>query len=162
MPPRLTAVKNGAKNCHDKKGAFYRPCLLSVLWLAVKMANCVKIKMNDKAMRLKSSMLTVGNLAMVFKLDVSRGIYICSEEEGEIIIPTETGVFKVEDFTKTYVVNGDFTNQNATQFENTETEKGRGRERRHERGKNKVTDANATIKAEQCKSLNSAKHIFIL
>ena len=32
---------------------------------------------------------------------------------------------------------GDFTNQNATQFENTETEKGRGRERRHERGKNK-------------------------
>ena len=57
---------------------------------------------------------------------------------------------------------GDFTNQNATQFENTETEKGRGRERRHERGKNKVTDANATTKAEQCKSLNSAKHIFIL
>ena len=109
MPPRLTAVKNGAKNCHDKKGAFYRPCLLSVLWLAVKMANCVKIKMNDKAMRLKSSMLTVGNLAMVFKLDVSRGIYICSEEEGEIIIPTETGVFKVEDFTKTYVVNGEPT-----------------------------------------------------
>ena len=32
----------------------------------------------------------------------------------------------------------DFTNQNATQFENTETEKGPGRERRHERGKNKV------------------------
>ena len=57
---------------------------------------------------------------------------------------------------------GDFTNQNATQFENTETEKGRGRERRHEPGKNKVTDANATTKAEQCKSLNSAKHIFIL
>ena len=57
---------------------------------------------------------------------------------------------------------GDFTNQNATQFENTETEKGRGRERRHEREKNKVTDANVTTKAEQCKSLNSAKHIFIL
>ena len=39
----------------------------------------------------------------------------------------------------------DFTNQNAMQFENTETEKGPGRERRHERGKNKVTDANATV-----------------
>ena len=31
--------------------------------------------------------------------------------------------------------NRDFTNQNATHFENTETEKGPGRERRHERGK---------------------------
>ena len=49
-------------------------------------------------------------------------------------------------------VNRDFTNQNATQFENTETEKGPGRERRHERGKNKVTDANATTEAELCKS----------
>lgn len=62
--------------------------------------------MNDKVMRLKSSTLTVGNVAMVFKLDVNRGIYICSEED-EIVIPTETGVFKVEDFTKTYVVNGE-------------------------------------------------------
>ena len=44
------------------------------------------------------------------------------------------------------------TNQNATQFENTESEKGPGRERRHERGKNKVTDANATTEAELCKS----------
>ena len=48
----------------------------------------------------------------------------------------------------------DFTNQNATQFENTETEKGPGRERRHERGKNKVTDANATTETvvQLCKS----------
>ena len=46
----------------------------------------------------------------------------------------------------------DFTNQNATQFENTETEKGPGRERRHEDGKNKVTDANAKTEAELCKS----------
>ena len=38
----------------------------------------------------------------------------------------------------------DFMNQNATQFGNTETEKDKGRERRHERGKNKVTDTNAT------------------
>ena len=50
-------------------------------------------------------------------------------------------------------MSGDFTNQNATQFENTETEKGPGRERRHERGKNKVTDANATTETVQlCKS----------
>ena len=67
-----------------------------------------------------------------------------------------------QETTRTFDNKEDFTNQNATQFENTETEKGRGRERRHERGKNKVTDANATTKAEQCKSLNSAKHIFIL
>ena len=46
----------------------------------------------------------------------------------------------------------DFTNQSATQFENTETEKGPGRERRHERGKNKVTDTNATTEAHLCKS----------
>ena len=35
-------------------------------------------------------------------------------------------------------ITGDFTNQNATQFGNTETEKGPGRERRHERGKTKL------------------------
>ena len=47
----------------------------------------------------------------------------------------------------------DFMNQNATQFENTETEKGPGRERRHECGKNKVTDAKATTETVQlCKS----------
>ena len=44
------------------------------------------------------------------------------------------------------------TNQNATQFEKTETEKGPGRERRHERRKNKVTGANATTETELCKS----------
>ena len=49
-------------------------------------------------------------------------------------------------------VNRDFTNQNATHFENTETEEGPGQERRHERGKNKVTDANAATEAELCKS----------
>ena len=78
-------------------------------YVAVKMANCVKIKMNEKVMRLKSSTLTVGNLAMIFKLDMDQGIYICCEEEGEIIIPTETGVFNVEDYSKTYVVNGEPT-----------------------------------------------------
>ena len=44
-------------------------------------------------------------------------------------------------------------NQNATQFGNTETEKGLGRECCLERGKNKVTDANATsLEAELYKS----------
>ena len=76
-------------------------------YVAVKMANCVKIKMNEKVMRLKSSTLTVGNLAMIVKLDMDQGIYSCCEEEGEIIIPTETGVFNVEDYSKTYVVNGE-------------------------------------------------------
>ena len=72
----------------------------------MKMSNCVKIKMNEKVMRLRSLTLTVGNLAMIFKLDINRGIYICCEEEGEIIIPTETGFFNIEDYGKTYVVNG--------------------------------------------------------
>ena len=58
-------------------------------------------------MRLRSSTLTVGNLSMIFKLDVNQGIYICCEEEGEIILPTESGLFNVEDYAKTYVVNGE-------------------------------------------------------
>ena len=41
---------------------------------------------------------------MIFKLDVNQ-VYICREEEGEIIIPTETGFFNVGDYAKTYVVN---------------------------------------------------------
>ena len=45
--------------------------------VAVKMANCVKIKMNENVMRLRSSTLTVGNLAMIFKLGINQGIYIC-------------------------------------------------------------------------------------
>ena len=56
--------------------------------------------------------------------------------------------------------NRDFTNQNATQFEKTETKKGPGRERRHERGKNKITDANATTEKEQCKSFKLRKTHF--
>ena len=55
------------------------------------MVNCVKIKMYEKVMRFKPSTLTVGNLAMIFKLDVNQGIYICKDEV-EIIIPTETGL----------------------------------------------------------------------
>ena len=74
------------------------------------MANlCIKIKMQETALRLRSSTLTVGNLAMIFKLDINQRIYICSEEGGEMIIPSETGVFNVEDYDKTYVVNGEPT-----------------------------------------------------
>ena len=54
--------------------------------------------------------------------------------------------------TRSHVTLNASANQNATQFENTEIEKGPGRERRHERGKNKVTDANATTETELCKS----------
>ena len=53
------------------------------------MADCVKMKMNEKVMRLRSSTLTAGNLSMIFNLDVNQVIYICFEEEGEIILPTE-------------------------------------------------------------------------
>ena len=42
-------------------------------FVAVRIANCIKIKMNGKVTRVKS--LTVGNLAIIiFKLDVNQGI----------------------------------------------------------------------------------------
>ena len=50
-----------------------------------------------------SSTLTVGNLSMIFKLDVNQGIYIYCEEEGDIILPTELGLFNIEDYAKTYL-----------------------------------------------------------
>jgi len=65
--------------------------------------------MNEKVMRLRCSNLTVGNLAMIFKLDINHGIYSCCEEEGEIIIPTETGFFNIEDYAKMYAVNSEPT-----------------------------------------------------
>ena len=43
-------------------------------FVAVRMANCVTIKMNGKVTRLRS--LTVGNLAIIFKLDVKQRICI--------------------------------------------------------------------------------------
>ena len=82
----------------------------------MKMTNCVKIKMNEKVMRLRSSTLTVGNLAMIFKLDINQGIYICCEKEREIVIPTETGFFNIEDYAKTYVVNGEPTKPSSSIF----------------------------------------------
>ena len=50
-----------------------------------------------------------GKLSYDFKLDINQGIYICCEEEWEIIIPTETGFFKIEDYARTYVVNSEPT-----------------------------------------------------
>ena len=69
----------------------------------------VKVKMQEKVLRFRSSTLTMVNLAMIFKLDINQGICICTGEEGETIIPSETEVFNVEDYDKTYVVNGDPT-----------------------------------------------------
>ena len=57
-------------------------------------------------MRIRSSSLTVQNLGMMFKLDSNHGIYLSCEEEGEIVFPTD-GAFKVQDYSKTYVVNGE-------------------------------------------------------
>lgn len=67
----------------------------------MKIANCVKMKMNEKVMRLRSSTLTVGKLSMIFKLDANQVNYIYCEEEGEIILPTESGLFNAEDYTNT-------------------------------------------------------------
>ena len=44
----------------------------------------IKIKMDEKEVKLKSSTLNNSNLAMIFRLDLNQGIYI-SSEEGEII-----------------------------------------------------------------------------
>ena len=58
--------------------------------------------------------------------------------------------------------NRDLTNQNATQFENTETEKGPGQERRHERGKTKLRMRTRRQRQSCANPLNYAKHIFVL
>ena len=67
----------------------------------------VKVKHGVKILKLRLATVTVPNLAMIFKLEPQQGIYIYSEEESEIILPSENGTFAVEDFSKTYVVNGE-------------------------------------------------------
>ena len=67
----------------------------------------VKVKLQNKVLKLRPEMVTVANLAMIFKLEVNQGIYIHSEEEGEIILPSDSGAFTVEEYGKTYVVNGE-------------------------------------------------------
>ena len=67
----------------------------------------VKVKHQEKVLKLRPATVSVTNLAMIFKLEAQQGIYIHSEEEAEIILPSESGTFLVEDFSKTYVVNGE-------------------------------------------------------
>lgn len=67
----------------------------------------VKVKHREKVLKLRPATVSVTNLAMIFKLETQHGIYIHSEEEAEIILPSESGTFLVEDFSKTYVVNGE-------------------------------------------------------
>ena len=72
----------------------------------------IKIKMDEKEVKLKSSTLNNSNLAMIFRLDLNQGIYI-SSEEGEIILPSDTGFYHVEDLEKTYFVNGERMSPNS-------------------------------------------------
>ncbi|KAJ7373268.1 hypothetical protein OS493_012857 [Desmophyllum pertusum] len=58
---------------------------------------------------------------MIFTLEVNQGIYILSEEEGEIILPSDRGAFLVEDFAKTYVVNGEPAASSSTSTQPTST-----------------------------------------
>ena len=75
--------------------------------LDIKMAHTyVKVKHREKILKLRPATVSVTYLAIIFKLEAQQGIYIHSEEEAEIILPSESGTFLVEDFSKTYVVNG--------------------------------------------------------
>ena len=68
----------------------------------------VKVKHREKVLKPRPATVSVTNLAMIFKLEAQQGIYtVHSEEEAEIILPSESGTFLVEDFSKTYVVNGE-------------------------------------------------------
>ena len=51
----------------------------------------VKVKLQNKVLKLRPETVTVANLAMIFKLEVNKGIYIHSEEEGEIVLPSDSG-----------------------------------------------------------------------
>ena len=70
----------------------------------------IKIKMDEKEVKRKSSTLNNTNLAMIFRLDLNQGIYI-SSEEGEIILPSDTGFYHVEE--KTYFINGERMSKNS-------------------------------------------------
>ena len=72
--------------------------------IAQTMATYVKVKLRERILKLRPTTLIVPNLAMIFKLEVDRGIYIRSEEQGEINLPSDSGRFVVDDFAKTYVV----------------------------------------------------------
>jgi hypothetical protein len=78
----------------------------------------VKVKFNDRLLKLKPSLTTEKKLAMIFKLDVNKGIFLHTEEQGEIILPDEAGNFVVEDVNTTYVVNGDAISSNNVSIPN--------------------------------------------
>ena len=65
----------------------------------------IKIKMDKKRVKVKSSTLNNCNLDMMFRLDLNQGIYI-SSKDGEIILPSDTGFYHIEDLERTYFVNG--------------------------------------------------------
>ena len=59
----------------------------------------VKVKHREKVLKLRPSTVSVTNLAMIFKLEAQQGIYtVHSEEEAEIILPSESGTFLVSFF----------------------------------------------------------------
>ena len=59
----------------------------------------VQVKFGERLLRLRPQSMTTNNLAMIFKLDINRGIYLNSEEEGEIILPSigieNNGLFEI-------------------------------------------------------------------
>ena len=79
----------------------------TLLLLIVFLPTYVKVKHREKVLKLRPATVSVTNLAMIFKLETQHGIYIHSEEEAEIILPSESGTFLVEDFSKMKVVNGE-------------------------------------------------------
>ncbi|KAL9979141.1 hypothetical protein ACROYT_G016756 [Oculina patagonica] len=58
-------AKTTERKSHEGQGA-----ILDSQWSTQEMANWVKIKMNEKVMRIRSSTLMVGNPAMISKLDM--------------------------------------------------------------------------------------------
>ena len=66
----------------------------------------IKVKMDEKEVKLKSSTLNNGNLDRMFRLNLDQGIHI-SSEEGEIILPSDNGFYPVEDLERMYFVNGE-------------------------------------------------------
>ena len=67
----------------------------------------LKVRHREEVLKLRPATVSMTNLVIIFKLEAQQGIYIHSEEEAEISLPSESGTFLVEDFSKTYVVNGE-------------------------------------------------------
>ena len=72
----------------------------------------IKIKMDEKEVKLKSSTLNNCNPSMIFRLDLHQGVYI-SSKVGEIILPSDTVFYHIEDLEKTSFVNGERISPNS-------------------------------------------------